>query len=195
MNPEITPPQTSCEPFEIAISAMVDGELSPSEKTALGEHLLNCKSCRQVVREFESVNRTVLASSLPPGVATAPTKPRSLSTARSGRRSIVRYVLGVAAAVAAASVLLVVFWPPAAAETEQLTAEQIIQPMEDLHLISLEQERDQAIQLKALEFELRYLKLELAVLEATEDRFDFATKVDKMMNRVNEKQIAQLSTQ
>ncbi|MFN3422219.1 MAG: anti-sigma factor family protein [Armatimonadota bacterium] len=48
-----------CQEWKDAISAMVDGELSPSEQQRLWRHLQTCPNCRQHYRQLQAVRSRV----------------------------------------------------------------------------------------------------------------------------------------
>lgn len=176
-----------CESYEIAISEMIDGELTSSEKLNLTNHLLKCAECRQTVRDFEVVTSSVFRSVLPglEGVhGRGVLSPRKSSKIRSS----VRYLLAVAGTVLAASVLFLVFVPPSTVDAEVLTAEQVFVPVQELHLINLEQEQDHQLELKTMELELRRLRLELAELADDHDTLRVNFDIEQMIDRVIEEQ-------
>lgn len=46
-----------CEFFEIQISALIDGELSPAELRPLMDHVIECESCRQFYAEAQTLQK------------------------------------------------------------------------------------------------------------------------------------------
>lgn len=182
-----TTDSSNCEAYEIAISEMIDGELSSSEKLNLTDHLLKCAACRQTVRDFEVVTSSVFSSVLP-GPDRVHGRGGLAPQERSKMRSSVRYFLAVAGTVLAASVLFLVFVPPSTVDAEVLTAEQVFAPVQELHLINLEQEHDHKLALKAMELELRRLRLELAEFADDRDKLRVNFDIELMIDRVIEEQ-------
>lgn len=167
-----------CSAYELAISAMLDGELSASEKDQLGDHLLQCESCRQTVRDFEGASKTLHA------VYRRDLLHRKPTTA-SPRRSRTNYFIGMVAVAAAACFAIAVLWQPwTELETNLVTAQQIMVPMQELDQLSEEQEQDQELKLKTMELELRFLMLEIKQLENTPSRIELSSKAEDMMTRV-----------
>lgn len=172
----------NCESYEIAISAMLDGELEGPEKSRLGQHLLVCASCRQQVRDFESLNRNLELLSRPPANAVR-TKPR--------RRWFGSPVIPAAIATALAICLLVVVWPGnTALNAGQVTAEQIMQPMQKLHQVTLQRQQNHDTELRAMKMDLQILHQQLEELERTEQEAELSAQVRQLINRVNEQRIA-----
>ena len=85
-----------------AISAFLDGELSPQEETEVQAHLVGCLACRH---EMEAVSVARLwIRALPPVEPPFGLYERMLQPYRPGRRRVAMAFLGAAAAVAAAIV-------------------------------------------------------------------------------------------
>jgi len=93
-----------------ALSALLDGELSPGEEAEVQSHLVTCMTCRL---EMESVQVARLwIRALPPVEPPFGLYERMLVPYRPGRRRVAMAFLGAAAAVAAAVVSVAPAPPP-----------------------------------------------------------------------------------
>lgn len=63
----------NCDEALLAISAALDGELSPKERLKLSEHLLACESCRELAEDLRVLTEELSRSDreAPPGLAAA----------------------------------------------------------------------------------------------------------------------------
>lgn len=50
---------SSCEVMEIAVSALIDDELSPSERLRTIDHLVDCPGCRELYRRSRTLSEVV----------------------------------------------------------------------------------------------------------------------------------------
>ena len=74
---------------------------------------------------------------------------------------------------------------PTPAKADQVTPEQIVKPMKELHLINLQQQRDQELMLRTLGMDLRSLKIEIAQLEpGSPERKLLTEQVEAMIEKV-----------
>jgi hypothetical protein len=74
---------------------------------------------------------------------------------------------------------------PTPAKADQVTPEQIVKPMKELHLINLQQQRDQDLMLRTLGMDLRSLKIEIAQLEpGSPERKLLTEQVEAMIEKV-----------
>jgi anti-sigma factor RsiW len=89
----------ACEDYELLISKACDGECSPDEMTALGEHLKVCGSCREMMGEYREIKvrvaSYVVSMSCPPPPLVTP-KWRKIASRLSGRLGIRRFVPAMA---------------------------------------------------------------------------------------------------
>ena len=182
-----------CESFEIAISAMLDGELTATEKDTLAQHLLRCDSCRLAARRFEKVNQAVFANALNSPNYPLPNKSIGF-TERVPRksRSLPRFVFTAVSATVSATVcgciLFFIFNRPQPVEAQTVTSDQVIEPLKELLAITEQQELDQALSLKSLEWELRHLRLQMAEVAEGPERQEFSSRVNDLFHRVVEQQ-------
>lgn len=168
-----------CQQLGPALSALIDGELAGTEKSAVAQHLISCDACRQRVRAFETVNQSILKRGEAPRV----------SPARSRWPGHFRF----AAPLAAAALLLVgvlINWPQTPpAEPETLTAEEMLRPIQQIHQISQQREHDQTLMLQTMELNLRTMQLELEQLPPGDpQRAVMQQRLDSLMGRVLENQ-------
>lgn len=56
----------TCEEALLAISAALDGELSPRERAKLSEHLMQCESCRVLAEDLRVLTDALEGSSREP---------------------------------------------------------------------------------------------------------------------------------
>jgi len=192
----MNPNNLHCEPFEPMVSAMIDGELSPEEQTLLDEHLGDCESCQQVVRDFHSINGAVDSLSSFPESSdflqeTAFTETFVVTHQKQSLEnwiSVWRLVPLAAVATLLIGLFLVTAQPPQKATAEQLSPEQFVKPLSDLNRINQQQHRDQELMLRTLGMDLRALKLELNQLEnaGPEDRTRFESQIEAMLQRVQQ---------
>lgn len=182
-----------CESFEIAISAMLDGELTVSEKDTLAQHLLRCESCRQTARRFEKVNQSVFANALnTPNLSLQVKSLGDTERVRRGTRALPRFAFAAVSATVSAAVcgciLFFVFSRPQPVEAQTVTSDQVIEPLKELLAITEQQELDQALSLKSLEWELRHLRLQMAGVAEGPERQEFNSRVNDLFHRVVEQQ-------
>ena len=85
-----------------SLSALLDGELSPAEETAVQAHLVGCMTCRHEMETVQVARLWVRA--LPPVEPPFGLYERMLVPYRPGRRRVAMAFVGAAAAVAAALV-------------------------------------------------------------------------------------------
>ncbi len=100
-----------------AISACLDGELEPSERTALERHLADCGECRLLLADLRRLGEAVAQEEPPPIPADLADRiSRRLGSSRSGeparpsRRAWIWRVPAAAAAGLAALAILSLFW-------------------------------------------------------------------------------------
>lgn len=182
-----------CEQFEPLVSAMLDGELSPTELDQVNNHLAKCDSCRQLRNKFASVDKSVLRL----GEFDCPTDQGSITETFVITRqkpelknwlSVWRLVPVAAVAALSIGMFLVISHPASKATADQLTPEQFVKPMTDLNRINQQQQRDQELMLRTLGMDLRSLKLELNQLEnaGSEDRVRLENQIEEILNRVEQ---------
>jgi mycothiol system anti-sigma-R factor len=126
----------TCQEFEIALHAYVDGELSVSEMTAAEAHAADCRHCGPLARqerEFRQLLRRQPREAAPAALRAS----IRASLRRQARRSVVaRPWLVVPALTAVAAALLVVALLPAFRSTPSLVAELV-----DKHIAYAQLER------------------------------------------------------
>jgi hypothetical protein len=189
----MNPNEQNCDQFEPMVSALIDNELSPDEHSILNDHLDQCDSCRQLMRDFESVNSSVDSLSFAPSVDRANSQLETFVVTRQKQSlnnwlSVWRLVPLAGVASLLIGLLLVTAQPAPEATAEQLTLEQFVKPMTDLNRINHQQQRDQELMLRTLGMDLRSLKLELIQLEnaGPEDRTRFENQIEEMLSRVEQ---------
>ena len=171
----------SCESFEIAISEMLDGELTGSDKTRLGQHLIQCASCRQTVREFEALNHSLMSLGEPQETPLVRRKIKSswISAYR---------VIPAAIATALAVCLLFMVWP--LLQPNQVNAEELVERMQTAEQVTAQQQLDQELSLRVMEMQLRMLRVELEELQESNESEALEVAIDSLMHRVLEEQVA-----
>ena len=130
MNNKISNQPSSCEDFEILISAMVDGELERAELAELQSHLDLCSGCRTTISDFETINLAVAvnvesSADSSHSEQTVVKKPvaKTVRLARSGWMSAWRLI-----PLAAAATIVVCLAITAIPNPKPATAEQISPP-------------------------------------------------------------------
>jgi negative regulator of sigma E activity len=190
---------SQCEIFEPLISAMLDGELTETEQNELLAHLDECSTCRAQVQAFQNVDQAV-SSMNSTAIAYEESLEKTKSTDRlsngklSVDRSIVAHpstwswwrVIPLAVAASLLAILsITIINGPTPAKADQVTPEQIVKPMKELHLINLQQQRDQELMLRTLGMDLRSLKIEIAQLEpGSPERKLLTEQVEAMIEKV-----------
>ncbi|MEA2901356.1 MAG: putative zinc-finger [Actinomycetota bacterium] len=94
-----------------SLSALLDGELSPAEESAVQAHLVTCLACRHEMETIGLARQWLRA--LPPVEPPFGLYERMLVPYRPGRRRVAMAFLGAAAAVAAVLVSVAPAPPPA----------------------------------------------------------------------------------
>ena len=184
-----------CEPFEILISAMIDDEISTSESHELELHLTNCKSCQSRVAAFHHVNNSLNLLSIGhdenshwrrDAAIDKPTLANSLSSSAIKSPFSIWRLIPLAAAATLLVCLAIAAWPnPKPANANQISPEEFVEPMKEIHLLNLQKQRDQELMLRTLGMDLRSLKLELNELEpGSAERVKFAEQIDAMIEKV-----------
>ena len=70
---------------------------------------------------------------------------------------------------------------------EQFSPEEVVRPIKELHLINLQQQRDQELLLRTLGMDLRSLRLEIAQLDSgSEERQNLENQINAMIEKVRE---------
>ncbi len=191
---------SQCEIFEPLISAMLDGEMTQAEHDELISHLDECSNCRTQVRAFQCVDQAVTTMSAITSTSSErsqiPVINESANGQLSGNKPWVAMQSNwpwwrmIPLAVAASLLLILgitIINGPKPATADQVTPEQIVKPMKELHLINLRQQRDQELMLRTLGMDLRSLKFEIAQFEPGSDERKLLTKqVEAMIEKVRQ---------
>ena len=189
----------NCENYEPLISAMIDGELESSERNELKSHLQNCAMCKQRLIAFERVDAAVETLSqesvatrpaeidklrLPSAVPFAMHPPKTAP--RRSKSAMIWRLIPLAAAATLLICLGIAAWPyPKPANAEQISTAQIVQPMKELYLLNVQQQREQNLMLRTLDMDLRSMKLEINSLEpGSAERINLAARIDTMLENV-----------
>ncbi|MFK7767442.1 MAG: zf-HC2 domain-containing protein [Mariniblastus sp.] len=199
----------SCEEFEVLISAMIDGELLPTKLESLQAHLDICTNCREQATTFKTIDSLVAigvesigmgsigmgsigmqspSDNETPTLANVKvTRPNLKVSARPNRwLSIRRLVPLAAAATLLICLAFTAIQNPKPVTAEQVSPEQFVQPVRDLHFINLQQQRDQELMLRTLKMDLRSLKLEINQLEpGSDERIKLVQQIDSMLEKVS----------
>lgn len=190
---------SNCETYEPLISALIDGELEPSEQNELKSHLQNCAMCKQRMIVFERVDAAVeilshdSAASTPhdpnlhlPASIPFAMHPPSKAPLRANRLMIWR-LIPLAAAATLLICLGIAAWPnPKSVNAELISSAQIVEPMKELYLLNLQQQREQELMVRTLGMDLRSMKLEINLLDPESDRrANLAAQIDAMIEKVN----------
>ena len=189
----------NCENYEPLISAMIDGELETRERNELKSHLQNCAMCKQRVIAFERVDAAVETLSqepvaarsveidklrLPSAVPFAMYPPKTAP--RRPRIALIWRLIPLAAAATLLICLGIAAWPyPKPANAEQISTAQIVEPMTELYLLNVQQQREQNLMLRTLDMDLRSMKLEINSLDpGSSERINLAARIDTMLENV-----------
>ena len=193
---------TNCEVIEPLISAMIDGELVGQEQVQVEQHLEHCQACQLKANSFEQVDAAALLLSarrvdtlgtldaVDDVVTSKTTNVYVVSRDKSSLKSWLS--LGRLAVMAAAATIVVgfaisMFPNQQPATASQFSADEIVQPIQELQLIHRQQQRDQELMLKTLEMDLRALRLELNELDPESDeRKNLASDIDAMIEKVKQ---------
>ena len=186
----MNPDNQNCDQFEPMVSAMIDGELSNEEQLLLGNHLERCESCRELTRDFESVNVAVDSLAAATGSDHDSKLTETFVVTRQKQSlhnwlSVWRLVPLAGVAALLIGLFIVATQPAPQASAEQFSAEQFVKPLSDLNRINQQQQRDQELMLRTLGMDLRTLKLELKQLDnAGSDRDRIEEQIEAMLQRV-----------
>lgn len=88
-----------CEQIQEQISAMLDGELSPTEEAAVQAHIRQCNECRAIYEVFATVSDAMTPESLPPDLHNRIMTAVQQRKVHKTRAKILRSVLATAASV------------------------------------------------------------------------------------------------
>ena len=165
-NMQMISSNSECHVFEPLVSVMLDGELNQIEQEHLQKHLDGCPNCQRLLMEFSTVDQTVgMLSDIPDHQPTAK-KGKDLLLERPVKKRLAFSVWRLIPLAVAATVLVclgITMLPtPSPVTADQVTPEQIVRPIKELHLINLQQQRDQELMLRTLGMDLRSLRLEIA---------------------------------
>ena len=184
------PNEQKCEPFELLISAMIDGELPADQRSELDAHLEQCESCVGLLDDFQNVDCVVESIGFEHNPNANITETFVVTRQKPSMKnwlSVWRLVPLAGVAALMVGLFLVMTQPALKATAEQLTPEEFVRPLADLNRINIQQQRDQELMLRTLGMDLRALKLELNQLEnaGPEDRLRLEKQIETMLDRVS----------
>ncbi len=98
------PEPESCERFHVAVSALLDGELSPLESAQLRHHAAGCAPCRTYAADLERIATHLRDSALrlPAHHVAVPARPTTLESRRAFYATAAIAVIAVTAGLGAA---------------------------------------------------------------------------------------------
>lgn len=194
-----------CDPFEILISADLDGELDAVERQVLQEHLSRCASCRGQRSNWAALHAELSHLEFPAGGDhESPFSEITLNgwkhelfrdclANNSAHQTIVlppagdprhharrggRWLLGIAAGVLVA--LSVTFGLISQRQSQAVAVS--AEPLVTMHAINVQAEQDQQALVRALAMELRTMKLEMRRLDmAPEARAELEQQIDSLL--------------
>ena len=176
----------NCRAYEPLISAMLDGELEPNKLTELENHVDRCPGCQAQLRAYEQVNAAVDSLSQSGASPIDSNKfPSKVQASGNNWLSAWRLIPIATAATLLIGLGLTALPGPRPVTADQINPQLFVQPMKDLHLINVQQQRDQELMLWTLGIDLRSLKLEINQLESgSEERQNMADQIDAMIEKV-----------
>ncbi|MEM9941009.1 MAG: zf-HC2 domain-containing protein [Planctomycetota bacterium] len=175
------------EAFEMAISAMIDGELDVEESLELARHIDSCPHCKKTYQWMTEVNHRVSALSIPPV-----DKPyhRENATVQQADSSRFADRVGFLAPLIAAAVILfliarIVVPSPQPASADQASPKEVVDSIVELSRINVQQKEDQELMLRTFNLDLRALRLELNQMDLeSPKRAALAEQIDLMLEKV-----------
>ena len=182
--------KSECHVFEPLVSVMLDGELTQVEQEHVQKHLDGCPNCQQLLVGFSQVDQAVgMLSDVPDHHQAA--KDADLFLERPVKKRLAFSVWRLIPLAVAATVLIclgITMLPtPTPVTADQVTPEQIVRPIKELHLINLQQKRDQELMLRTLGMDLRSLRLEIAQLESgSQEQEILESQINAMIEKVNQ---------
>lgn len=185
---------SECQIYQPLVSVMLDGELTEAEQERLQEHLDSCASCRRLLVRFPQVDMAVglLSGRNNEGVATNDLNGIDGSVSKFERPVKKRLTFSawrlIPLAVAATVLVclgMAMLPTPNPVTAEQVSPEEVVRPIKELHLINLQQQRDQELMLRTLGMDLRSLRLEIAQLDSgSEERQNLENQINEMIEKV-----------
>ena len=186
---------SECQIYEPLVSVLLDGELTEKENQQLQQHLCGCHGCRRLLDEFSQVDEAVeLLSAGPNRAATFDDFSSNRADSHIDRPAKKRLAFSVWRLIplaVAATVLVclgITMLPtPNSVTAKQVSPEEVVRPIKELHLINLQQQRDQELMLRTLKMDLRSLRLEIAQLESgSEEQTVMKNQIDAMIEKINQ---------
>lgn len=192
-----------CTAFEILISADLDGELDEIESVELQRHLTTCSycrdwhaTCRQLAVAVASVATDRLSSDRSLFTATfngreqpalsaenSSPAPKPHGQSRNPSHGSGRWFLTIAALLLVGIGLSFAFFSRHRAGLGTLNVE----PVAAMHAINLQTEQDQQATLRAVEMELRAMKLEVNRLQLEPaDRAQIENRLDSLLTKARQ---------
>jgi hypothetical protein len=187
---------SECKIYEPLVSVMLDDELTQTEQERLQVHLDRCPSCQHLLDTFSQVDESV---GLLSGVPTERVKTinlvgsdRSVSNHKPPAKKRLAFSAWRLIPLAVAATILVCLGitmlpTPNPVTAEQVSPEEVVRPFKELHLINLQQQRDQELMLRTLGMDLRSLRLEIAQLETgSEEQENLKQQINAMIEKVKQ---------
>ena len=184
-----------CQIYGPLISALIDDELDALEQSELQTHLKGCAECRSELRELQTADamlreRVERVESEQKATLSAFPSTKTDTEHRPNRRSLfsVWRLLPMAVAASLLGLLLITLIDgPQPATAHELTTEQVVKPMKELHWLNAQQQRDQELMLQTLGMDLRSLRIEISQLAAgSPERTTLSAQVETMIEKVRQ---------
>jgi anti-sigma factor RsiW len=169
-----------CHDIEPLLSLLLDDELPDDERSRVDRHLQACPWCAHRYERLAQIDRWIAT---PERALPADLLPRLERRAR--RRRWTRTAWSSAACAAAGLIALVV-WPSHSGHAE---AESLLSGPQQLQLIHRVQESTISSTLKACEWDLRALKLELEQLSGDSEQVQaMMVRLEQLLQRIRQQQ-------
>ena len=189
-------PNAECQIYEPLISVMLDDELTTLEQEQLQSHLDSCRSCRKKLAGFSRVNDAVSLLSRVPEDQWKSVTPNGFENEnfhiekpvkKRMAFSVWRLIPLAVAATVLVCLAITMLPTPNPVTADQVTPEQIVRPIKELHMINLQQKRDQELMLRTLGMDLRSLRLEVAqIAPGSEEQQKLQIQINEMIEKVNQ---------
>lgn len=179
----------NCEPFQLMISELLDGELNQADSLAVQKHLDNCTQCRHTASAFQQANNAVanLANHRQPDL---PQKINGQQTARgsapSNPNTLRRWLMIAAAVVVLVGLSAAFVQTTSPVSAKEFSAQEFARPLKDLHLLNMQQASDQELMLRALNMDLRAMRLELNQIPDSKEQDGLKSEIDLMLAKVRQ---------
>lgn len=187
---------SECQIYEPLVSVMLDGELDQFEQQQLQKHLDGCPSCQHLLETFSNVDEAVglLSGRRNENAATYDSvsidRPISKFERPAKKRlafSAWRLIPLAVAATVLVCLGMTMLPTPSPVTAEQVSPEEVVRPIKELHLINSQQQRDQELMLRTLGMDLRSLRLEIAQLDsASDEQQNLENQINAMIEKVRQ---------